>query len=453
MPDNTVRDEGAVPFDPSAMARFEYTGVDWDAPTRTATLRYALVPDQEATRHEFAESVTLPDACTGTPATALLRLLWLAAGLSYFKAAIPPVIHFPGGITAPERTYLAQLIEGGLGEFAYVNNRVDALTPRIEGDALPSPTATGMWDANARPVVPVGGGKDSVVSIQTVREAGIEPVLFCVGSYRAIDACAAVAGLPLARATRRLDPHLVQLNARGALNGHVPITAINSAIALMVADTAGLGPVLMSNEESANHGNVTWHGRDINHQWSKSMTAEVALRAYLAASGLEEGRYLSLLRPLNELTIARLFAQSPQYLDAFTSCNRAFSLNEARRTASWCGECPKCEFVFLILAPFVDRDRLTAVFGADLLNTPERVDGYRAIVGLGAHKPFECVGDYDEAAAAFTLAAAGQWAGAVVPQALASEVAPTAAPVLEADGALWAHLPPRYREAVMRRVG
>ncbi len=448
-------------FDPQAIARFEYVGVEWDAAHRRVTLRYALVGSGDhAPRHDFAEVVELPEISIGTPPWALLRLLWLAAGLSYYKAAAPPLVTFPDGVTEAERTYLAALIAGGLGEYAYVNDRVDALTPAIEGGGLAAGGDAHMgapWNPDAPPLVPVGGGKDSVVTIETVRAAHIEPVLFSVGRYRAIDACAAVAGLPLAHATRRIDPALMDLNARGALNGHIPITAINSAIALLVADTAGLGPVLMSNEESANHGNVTWHGRVINHQWSKSLDAERAVRAYLTASGLEEGRYLSLLRPLNELTIARLFALSPQYLDAFTSCNRAFSLNEAKRAVTWCGECPKCEFVYLILAPYVDRARLTEVFGSDLLDRQERIGGYRAILGLEGNKPFECVGGYDEAAAAFSLARAGQWADAVVVEALSAEVPQTPVPDPSRDasgegGGLWAHLPPRYREAVERRV-
>jgi hypothetical protein len=112
--------------------------------------------------------------------------------------------------------------------------------------------------------------------------------------------------------------------------------------------------------------------------------------------------YFSLLRPLSELEIARRFSGLPAYFDAFTSCNRAFKIDESSRASSWCRECPKCQFVFLALAPFVPPGRLTEIFGGNLLDDPANLDGYLEILGLRGHKPFECVGEYDEALVALT---------------------------------------------------
>ena len=443
-------------FVPGSFEYFSYDEVLYDELERRVFLHYSLHSKDEVV--PFVETVTLPSVIKKRPHQALLRLLWLVAGLSYFKMAAPSEIRFPQGVRRAERVYLASLIRGGLGEFAFVNSMETALTPTIVGPHLEDssePHQGDDWSGEHEPLVPVGGGKDSVASIVTLQRAGITPILFSVNRYPAIDRCVAVAGEQYVWASRALDPAVNGLNARGALNGHIPVTAINSAIALIVADGAGFGSVVMSNEESANHGNVLWRGFEINHQWSKSLDAEVGLRAYLAGSDLQEDRYFSLLRPLNEFTIARLFAESPEYLDAFTSCNRAFSLDVGRRSESWCGECPKCEFVFLILAPWVPKDRLVGVFGANLLGDADRLTGYRALLGLGEQKPFECVGGFDEAAAALLIAAARpEWAGDVVVEAVAPELAAVGRMLgAEAeDGVLWSGIPERFREAIRARV-
>lgn len=443
-------------FVPGSFELFSYDEVRYDELERRVFLHYSLHSKDEVI--PFVETVTLPSVVKKRPQQALLRLLWLVAGLSYFKIAAPSEIRFPHGIRLAERVYLASLVRGGLGEFAFVNSIPTALTPTILGPQLEETSESRQgadWSAEHEPLVPVGGGKDSVVSVVTLQRAGITPVLFSVNQYPAIDRCVAVAGEQYVWASRTLDPAVNGLNARSALNGHIPVTAINSAIALIVADGAGFGSVVMSNEESANHGNVLWQGFEINHQWSKSLEAEVALRTYLTASGLQEDRYFSLLRPLNEFTIARLFAESPEYLDAFTSCNRAFSLDAGRRSESWCGECPKCEFVFLILAPWVPKERLVGVFGANLLGEADRLPGYRALLGLGEQKPFECVGGFDEAAAALQVATdRPEWAGDMVVEALAPALAEMSrASVAEVgDGVLWSGIPERFREAIRARV-
>ena len=57
-------------------------------------------------------------------------------------------------------------------------------------------------------------------------------MLFALGDAEPIAACIAAAGLPYIRVRRRLDPGLFEAQPGGALNGHVPITGILSAIVL-----------------------------------------------------------------------------------------------------------------------------------------------------------------------------------------------------------------------------
>jgi UDP-N-acetyl-alpha-D-muramoyl-L-alanyl-L-glutamate epimerase len=187
----------------------------------------------------------------------------------------------------------------------------------------------------------------------------------------------------------------------------------------------GLGPVVMSNERSASDPNLVWNGHEINHQWSKGVEAEGLLRAALAQhAGLTEP-YFSLLRSLSELHIARLFAEFTQYDDVVTSCNAAFKLHDA--SERWCRDCPKCRFVFLAMAPFMPRQRLVHIFGGDMLADQRQVPGYLSLLGVGGHKPFECVGEVEESLVALSLLAEQKgWRDAPVVRALVDLVPETA---------------------------
>jgi hypothetical protein len=197
---------------------------------------------------------------------------------------------------------------------------------------------------------------------------------------------------------------LKALNAAGALNGHVPITAIVSCIALLTAAVNGFDAVALANERSASQGNQMYDGVEVNHQFSKSARAEALLRSAVAEA-LPSVNLFSILRPASELAIGRAFARFPQYHAAFTSCNAIFRLDPALRAASWCCDCPKCRFVFLILAPFLSPQALHAIFGRALLDEPSQYDGFALLTATGGHKPFECVGEEEECLAAIELLA------------------------------------------------
>jgi hypothetical protein len=231
-------------------------------------------------------------------------------------------------------------------------------------------------------------------------------MLFSVGDAPPINATAEAAALPRLRAARTIDPRLLELNAHGALNGHIPITAIVSSIALLTAATQGIDAVLMANERSASAGNLTWNGVEVNHQFSKSRRAE-RLLADAVAEIPDAPRIFSILRPASELQIAQTFATKlDRYHSAFTSCNRVFGLDPDERLGSWCCDCDKCRFVFLVLAPFMTPERLTAIFGKDLLDDPDQYEGFALLTATGGEKPFECVGEVRESLAAIHLIAA-----------------------------------------------
>jgi len=374
------------------------------------TLHYAALAGGDEL-YAFAERIEIPGELPDSPVTAgLVRLLTLAASLSYYKAFAPVAFAVPGGMTATERRFIAELIAGGLGEFAIVNDLPAALEPEIDAPELPEVPTGSAGSVPGRALVAVGGGKDSIVSIEALKAASVDVTAFGINPRGPIERTAEVAGLDLARATRRIDQCLLALNAEGAPNGHVPVTAINSLIALLTALATGHDTVVFSNEASASYGNQHWAGRDINHQWSKSSFFEGLLRDSVPAGSPE---YVSLLRPLTELRIARAFARHTAYHRVFTSCNRAFTMRAAA-DAGWCGECPKCRFVSLVLAPFVPREDLLAIFGGrDLFAEPAQREGYLELLGVeGLFKPFECVGEPDECRVALELIRErGDWAG------------------------------------------
>lgn len=348
------------------------------------------------------------------------RLAALFAGTSYYKTVIPPVVEVAFSLSDATRELVREVYEDGLGEFAYRNgiSLQGHVTFETDAGAAGDPAS---WPLDATPLVPVGGGKDSIVTLEAMREHFGRVRTFAVNPKGAIVRTVEQAGTPHVSAHRRLDPTLFDLNERGALNGHVPITSIVSAVAAVAALLSGDRWVVMSNEASADSGNVTVDGVEVNHQYAKSWSFERQFAARLREEVHRDLEYLSLLRPLSELTIARAFARLTDYHGIFNSCNRAFKLRG--ETTDWCGDCPKCRFVFLILAPFMERDDLLAVFsGRDLLDDPSQREGFRELLGLADVKPWECVGTFDESAAALgCLAERPEWSSSHLVTDLAGE--------------------------------
>jgi UDP-N-acetyl-alpha-D-muramoyl-L-alanyl-L-glutamate epimerase len=410
---------------------FRYDGYRPDPAQNLLTCYYSLG------EHRFAERVGFPGGGDwAAPAVAAAaRLVFLLAGVSYYKTAAPGVIDLGDtAVTDAERAFLADFYLDGLGEFGY-RNGLDLSGLRIEGprrpDADRSPAAPGGH--RGRPLVPFGGGIDSIVTVELVRQH-TAPALFIVGRpgdrFAAIEAPAAVTGLPIVRAEREIDPQLLRSAELGFLNGHVPVTGIISALAVMAAALRGRDAVVMSNEWSASIPTLEDHGRAINHQYSKSAAFEAAFQSVLAQAGAELPGYFSALRDRSELWVAQRFAGLTQYHRTFRSCNRAFHIDPARRLDHWCGQCDKCAFIDLILAPFLPAAGLAQIFGgreplADPDPHGELAGRFRTLLGTSlASKPFECVGEISECRAAAVLAAARpDRAGSKLLQALAGELA------------------------------
>ena len=442
-------------FDKSSIRAFRFVRCSFDAETGVARLVYAFDEGPELT-----ETVTIPGApfaldATRAPAVEqAVRLLHLITGVSYYKAAVPNEIRIDGyAIDAATAVLMEQVYVHGLGEFAYRNGL--SLHGRVRfpvAAQAPAPAAAAGLREHA--LVAIGGGKDSLVSIEALRGAGVDQTVTWIGGSQLIAACAARTGLPTLNIGRALAPELFEYNRQGAWNGHIPVTAINSAIMVLAALLHGVDQVVFSNERSASYGSMIPGTGEVNHQWSKGWAFESAFGAYVQSHVAADLQYYSLLRPLSELAVARQFARTDHYDAHFSSCNRNFHLLGERPTNRWCGVCPKCHFVFLALAPFMPKPRLVGIFGRNLLDDANQTGGFDALLEYQDHKPFECVGEGQESRAA--MAALGdrpEWREDVIvarfnreirPQLDASEL--VVAPLLEIGGehripaALWERL-------------
>ncbi|WP_353085871.1 UDP-N-acetyl-alpha-D-muramoyl-L-alanyl-L-glutamate epimerase [Stenotrophomonas sp.] len=397
-------------FDKHQVAVFRFVRCDFAADTGVAQLVYAFDDGPE-----LIETVTIPGApfvLEGDRAEAVqraLRLLHLIAGVSYYKAGVPEQVRIDNySIDAATAALVETVYLNGLGEFAYRNglNLRGRFRLPVEGEAFAAP-ALGLRE---HALVAIGGGKDSLVSIEALRSLGIAETVTWIGGSQLIRACAERTGLPILNIGRTLAPELFELNRQGAWNGHIPVTAVNSAIMVLAALLQGVDQVVFSNERSASYGSQIPGTGEVNHQWSKGWGFEQAFGEHLEQHVAADLHYYSLLRPLSELAVARQFAKSDFYDAHFSSCNRNFHILGERPVNRWCGVCPKCHFVFLALAPFMPKMRLVGIFGRNLLDDLEQAPGFDALLEFQDHKPFECVGEGRESRAAMaTLAARPEW--------------------------------------------
>ncbi|HEX9683111.1 MAG TPA: hypothetical protein VGA13_08510 [Acidimicrobiales bacterium] len=409
--------------DVESSAAFRFVSVEVDG----ASLRCEYAFDDVLT---VSEQIVLPAPLPPGPATdRLVRAVHLAAGVSYYKVVAPrPLVVETGVLDEHEAALVAGLYDHGLRELAVTTGLdipvpVDLSTvePRStvisSGPSGPSGPGPGGGDL-AGALVPVGGGKDSALVADLLPGADLITVNAVAHHRRFADAL----GRPLHEVVRHLDPVLRDLNDAGARNGHVPITAIVATISAAAALALGRRDVVLGIERSASEPTRHVDEHSVNHQWSKSFDAELLLHAVLAPSGV---RLFSLLRPLSEAAIAAEVARRG-LVGHVLSCNQAFTRwreTEASRRQTWCANCPKCRFAHLVLAPHLEPPTLLEVFGADMLDDPAQVEGFRDLFSV-ENKPFECVGDLAESAISMAvLAHRRQWSGRHVVKTLATEAA------------------------------
>ena len=388
------------------MKNFIFESYSFNAEKKELTLNYSF-----DSKMFFSEKITfVSDKILNIDEIGALnnvfKYLHLIAGISYYKLFLPSnIIIKTVDLNKKQADFFNEFYLNGLGEFLCRNNIKNAK------NIIKFPYKKNVINRSIdlklsnKYCIPVGGGKDSIVSIEILKKSvnNDDIVLGSVNTAKSIEDTIKIAGLKSFIIKREISPKLIEINNEldkyGAYNGHVPITGILAFILCAGAIFYDYGTVLVSNERSANVGNVKFDNMFVNHQWSKSFQCEKMLNNFFKNYVINDFEYLSFLRPLSEIHIAKIFSKLNNYHNIFKSCNKNFKING--RITNWCCDCDKCRFVFLILAVFLKKDKMIEIFGTNILDDERQMNGYLELVGLKNFKPFECVGEVSECIYAF----------------------------------------------------
>jgi UDP-N-acetyl-alpha-D-muramoyl-L-alanyl-L-glutamate epimerase len=348
--------------------------------------------------------------------------------LSYWKAAASPkIIIKPLGLNTIQKAWWYDLLVKGMGEFFYKNKidfRGDDFV-RITGrpfdfgtHQMVHPFAQGDKESVGRSpdygthqtvhpfvrddkinsaLVPVGGGKDSAVTLEVMKKFGMKYTAFALNPIPATLEMVKLNNCDLITAEREIDPTLIRLNHEGFYNGHTPFSAYLAFLSLIVAVLKDDNMIVLSNEQSSNQPTAKYLDTAINHQYSKTYEFEQKFREYVNQYLVADISYFSLLRPLGEIQISKIFAKFPEYFPIFISCNRGGKENR------WCGECAKCLSTFILLAPFIELGKLELIFKKNLFTDINLAPILDALVKNDLDRPFECVGTREEIITAIYL--------------------------------------------------
>ena len=322
--------------------------------------------------------------------------------VSYWKITCSPqVVIEAGALNKDQILWWKDLYFNGLGEFFYVNKITEAdqegfmeIVCELGEENKQKNDYGKKQDTKGSEkgiLVPVGGGKDSAVTLELLKSADVPVFAYIINPRGATIHTTESAKLDadhVVSVHRTLDKRMLQLNKEGFLNGHTPFSALVAFSTVIAARMAGLSYIALSNESSANESTV--QGSTVNHQYSKSFKFETDFHCYQTDYLPGSAYYFSMLRPLSEFQIAKYFAKQKQYHAIFRSCNAG------SKTDSWCGHCPKCLFVYFILSPFLSREEVKEIFGTDMLEDETMQSTMEQLVGIQEEKPFECVGSRDE---------------------------------------------------------
>ncbi len=317
--------------------------------------------------------------------------------ISYWKCVCPPkVVIKCGYLDENQINWWKKIYYYGLGELFFTNsiktNFDDFLTiecakntEKFEYDKIE--------EEPSGYIVPIGGGKDSVVTLETLKVDKNRDFALIINPKPVTLKCAEIAGFGadnIIEIYRSIDKNILDLNAKGYINGHTPFSAMLAFVSYFIAHLLSKKYVALSNENSANESNVI--GEKVNHQYSKSFEFECDFEEYSSKYLKAPVKYFSFLRPLNELQIAKIFSKHEQYHKTFKSCNVGSKSAEWK----WCCNCAKCLFAYIILSPFLYKQKLVDIFGEDLYENKNLLDTFVELTGNGKTKPFDCVGTYEE---------------------------------------------------------
>ena len=273
------------------MKNFIFESYSFNAEKKELTLNYSF-----DSKMFFSEKITfVSDKILNIDEIGALnnvfKYLHLIAGISYYKLFLPPnIIIKTVDLNKKQADFFNEFYLNGLGEFLCRNNIKNAK------NIIKFPYKKNVINRSIdlklsnKYCIPVGGGKDSIVSIEILKKSvnNDDIILGSVNTAKSIEDTIKIAGLKSFVIKREISPKLIEINNEldkyGAYNGHVPITGILAFILCAGAIFYDYGTVLVSNERSANVGNVKFDNMFVNHQWSKSFQCEKMLNNFFKNS-------------------------------------------------------------------------------------------------------------------------------------------------------------------------
>jgi len=376
---------------------FSFDGYDFDKAQSKITLHYSY--DNEL---HFSEVLEWDTPFSQTPDPQLLdqalQLLHLVIGISYVKAYLAPKLSHSYHLTADQSSFLNTLYRNGLGEFLYRNNLDFSILPTFEANIAEHSEPRPISGSGV--VVPMSGGKDSLLTASMLREADVAFTPLYVTTDGHFPSVINHFGEPLI-VKRTIDKQLFAENQAGAYNGHVPFSAIIGVILVVTSVLYGLKDIVLSHESSADQSTTTYKGLAINHQYSKSSAFEQAMGDYIQQTIAPNINYFSLLRCLSERDIHRLFVESglfDKYKGEWSSCNQAnYKQGNDTSELKWCGKCSKCVNSFILFAPYLPKQKLLNMFSEKNLALDKTLlPTFKDLLGLTDVRPFECVAEINE---------------------------------------------------------
>lgn len=411
---------------------FSFDGFDIELSKNRIVFHYAV--DDEIFFDPILE-LDLSKVKDGPAFKAAVFNLGMAEIPSFYKTVCTPIIMIKAGyLSDGQIIFWENLFKKGLGEFFYRNNIDFRNLAKIEVAKSCLPVAAMQGNLVQREVkngregghsgkekynnytdfptgsaggekylVPLGGGKDSVVTAEILKSKGLDFTWFMLEPWSACQRVIDVSGnskkIEIGRDPKKYFSKVMELNRQGFYNGHVPISATYIFSAVLAAQIYGFTDIVFSSERSANIGNVEYLGVEINHQYSKSFEFEKACHDYIHEYISPNINMFSLLRNLYEIQIAKIFCTYPKYFAAFLSCNRGL-----KNDNGWCGKCAKCAFVFAMLSAFLEPGKVEGIFGGNLFEDEDLLLTFEELLGLKNIKPFDCVGTVEEVLLALYLA-------------------------------------------------
>ena len=317
--------------------------------------------------------------------------------VSYWKSTCSPrVIIKCGYLNEEQIAWWKKLYFYGLGELFFTNNIETNIEEFMQITCLEKENKLEYEEIQEQSegyIIPIGGGKDSVVTLETLKVDRKKDYCLIINPKPVTLECAKIAGFEnenIIEVYRTIDKNLIDLNQKGFINGHTPFSAMLAYVSYFIAYLLSKKYIALSNENSANESNVL--GKKINHQYSKSFEFECDFEKYANKYLKAPVKYFSFLRPLNELHIAKIFSKQEKYHLVFKSCN----VGSKGKEWKWCCNCAKCLFAYTILSPYLYKEKLVKIFGEDMFENKELLKTFLELTGNGETKPFDCVGTFEE---------------------------------------------------------